>query len=65
MAVVLVMYKEEAPYRWIGATLDSYDKGNFVANWSITLTTDNGFDTSNNIKIINCIILRFKLHHIT
>lgn len=53
MAVVLVLYKEEQPYRWITATLDSYDQSTYVASWSITMTTDNGFDTSNNIKILD------------
>ena len=53
MAVVLVLYKNDVAYRWMPATLDSYDSSNFVGNWSIILTTDNGFDTSNDIKILN------------
>ena len=53
MAVVLVMYKEDEPYRWKEATLALYDEDNFLANWSITLKTDNSFDTSNNILIEN------------
>ncbi len=53
MAAVLVMYKDNDPYRWLPATLDSYDEDTFVANWSCTMTTDNAFDTSNNIKILN------------
>ena len=51
MAVVLVMYNEDGPYRWIQATLSSYDVKSYVANWSIVLTTNNTFDTSNNIYI--------------
>ena len=51
MAVVLVMYREGAPYRWKAATLTSYDEENFVADWSVTLETDNTFDTGNNIRI--------------
>jgi len=53
MAIVLVMYKEDVAYRWVTANLDSYDKDNFVGNWSFNLVTDNGFDTYNNIKLLD------------
>ena len=51
LAVVLVMYKEDEPYRWAKAELESYDSDNFVANWKLVLKTDSSFDTSNNIYI--------------
>lgn len=53
MACVLVLYKDDIPYRWDKGTLISYDKNNYVSNWSFTLTTDNGFDTYNNIRLLN------------
>ncbi len=53
LAAVLVMYKDNEPYRWLPVTLDSYDETTYVANWSCIMTTDNAFDTSNNIKILN------------
>jgi hypothetical protein len=51
MVCVVVLYKDGAPYRWQPCTLTSYDTVNYVASWELNLTTDNGFDTKNDIKI--------------
>lgn len=53
MAAVLVMYVDNEPYRWLPATLSNYDKDTFVSTWSFSMTTDNAFDTSNKIKILD------------
>ena len=51
-AVVLVLYKDGAPHRWLECNLAGYDKVNFVSMWTAAMPTDNGFDTDNNIKIV-------------
>ena len=53
MKTIIVLYREGVPYRWQEATLTSYDEVNFVSSWELSLDTDNGFDSENNIKINN------------
>ena len=51
--VVFVLYKNSSIYRWAEAKLVGYDHDNFVSSWELNLETDNGFDTNNDIKILN------------
>ena len=53
MACVVVFYKNDAPYRWMPCELDHFDTENYVASWSLNLTTDNDLDDKNNIKILD------------
>ena len=48
---IVVFYKNDIPYRWKEATLVAFDNTSYVSSWELTITTDNGFDTENNIKI--------------
>ena len=53
MKCVLVLYKEEIPYRWVEAELTDFDENGYVSSWEINLETDNGLDNNNLIKINN------------
>ena len=51
MECIVVLYKDDAPYRWQPATLTAFDETNYVSSWKLDLVTDNGFDSKNDIKI--------------
>lgn len=51
MKCILVFYKNNEPYRWTEAYLTSYNSGSYVSFWEVDLTTDNGLDNANSIKI--------------
>lgn len=51
MKCILVLYKENTPYRWVEATLTDYDESGYLSNWEIDMETDNGLDNENQIKI--------------
>jgi hypothetical protein len=53
MKCILVLYKEDAPYRWVECELTDYDTSNYIASWKLELETDNGLDDENNIKLLN------------
>ena len=50
---ILVLYNDEAPYRWIEAEMINYDSSKYLSSWEIDLETDNSLDDSNRIKIEN------------
>lgn len=51
MKCIMVLYKEETPYRWVEAKLTNFDSSTYVSSWEIEMETDNGLDLENNIKI--------------
>lgn len=53
MKCILVLYKDDTPYRWTEAKLVGYDMSRYISSWQVDLETDNGLDDSNRIKIEN------------
>lgn len=53
MKAILVLYKDDVPYRWADATLTSFDSAKFISSWEVNLETDNGMDNENCIKLLN------------
>lgn len=58
MKCILVLYKEETPYRWVEAKLTDFQENGYISSWEIELETDNGLDNDNNIKINNLHVAR-------
>ena len=51
MKCILVFYHSDKPYRWIEAKLTDYSDSEYISTWEVSLSTDNGLDNANNIKI--------------
>lgn len=51
MKCIVVLYRDDVPYRWIECKLDAFDNINYISDWSLEMYTDNAFDTDNRIKI--------------
>lgn len=51
MKCILVLYKDEIPYRWTEANLTGFDSSRFLSSWEICMETDNSLDNENLIKI--------------
>lgn len=56
MKMILVLYKDDAPYRWTEATIKEYNGVNYVSSWELILETDNSLDTDNDIKLNNLFV---------
>ena len=52
LKVYLVLYKDGNPYRYTECSIKSYDDTRFSSSWEADLYTDDGFDTSNEIKLL-------------
>ena len=53
MKCILVLFKDNIPYRWTEADLINYDKSRYLSSWEVNLETDNSLDNYNRIKIEN------------
>ena len=53
MKCILVLYKDDTPYRWVEAELTDYDQSKFISSWEVDLRTDNGLDDQNRLKILD------------
>ena len=53
MKTILVLYKNDGPYRWVEGKLTNFDFSNYISSWEFILETDNGLDNMNNIKILD------------
>ena len=54
MKMILVFFKDDAPYRWKECTMDIFDESTFSSSWTAILDPDPyGFDTKNDIRISN------------
>lgn len=60
MKAILVLYKEEAPYRWKECTLKSIDESTYISSWEIDFQSDNALDDKNNIKILDLNVAGYK-----
>ena len=49
--VILVVYKNNIPYRWLECNIDQVNELTAVYDFSATMVTDNEYDDDNNIKI--------------
>jgi hypothetical protein len=62
MKCIIVLYKDEVPYRWVEAQLTSFSSYNYVSSWELDLDTDNGLDDANRIKINNLHVARKRIN---
>lgn len=53
MRIFLVIYQNDDPYRYEEMTLEEFDKGNWMSDWTVTLYTDDDFDSKNRLKLLN------------
>lgn len=53
MKVIMVLYKDDAPYRWKECTLTDFNKEKFISSWEIDLETDNALNINNEIRILD------------
>jgi hypothetical protein len=50
---ILVLYKEDTPYRWIKCKFENCDESNMIFYYSAELSTDNMLDSTDNLKLIS------------
>lgn len=54
MKVIMIVDKGGSPYKYFEADLIGADQVMYDYTWNFKMTTDNEFDSENNIKIVNC-----------
>jgi hypothetical protein len=53
MKCIIVIYKENTPYRWAECTMTNFNYTDYTSTWELNLETDNGLDNDNYIKLLN------------
>lgn len=53
MKCILVLRKDNTPYRWTEVDLVEYFEDGYRSSWMVELESDNGLDDKNRIKILN------------
>lgn len=53
MKVFLVLHSDGTPYRYAEATLESFDETDFISSWMVKLNTDDDFDSTNKMKLLD------------